>query len=102
MTQSKHTPGPWRLRNAETGCVYAGSALALVHIASAMYGVGKNEGQANARLIAAAPDGLALAEMVVRDVECYCDVDKTTADQGRTPCARCTAAAFIARATGDA
>ena len=44
-----HTPGPW---NAETFCVWAGDK----YVAATQTGIPEEEQQANAKLIAAAPE----------------------------------------------
>lgn len=68
---SAHTPGPWEY--AEEGyepCVMAGDyyvATAHAGMPGDDYGVG--EAQANARLIAAAPDLLAVVRKTVRELE---------------------------------
>ena len=57
---SKHTPGPWK---ADEGMiVVAGHCVATYHSRDAC----GEETEANARLIAAAPDLLAVVRMVVR------------------------------------
>lgn len=68
------TPGPWMPFDVGRACpVYevrdnAGSVVADLR-PSAFYG---DTDHANARLIAAAPDGLALAEMVIEAVDVAC------------------------------
>lgn len=53
-------------------------------------------GTKQARMIAAAPDALALARQVIQEVECYCA--DHVASPG--PCAHCVAKSFISKATG--
>lgn len=70
MIESKHsfTPGPWELRYTDSYeyKVYAGSIVsddfARIATASDLF---DDNGEANARLIAAAPDLLYVAELVV-------------------------------------
>lgn len=57
---NKHTPGPWK---AEIHCVWGGPNLDR-YVAATGTGIGEQEQQANARLIAAAPDLLAALEAI--------------------------------------
>ena len=62
MGESKHTPGPWIATASDNGewGVDAASGWGIATVAgSAGYGPGNDESDANARLIAAAPDLLA-------------------------------------------
>ena len=56
-TETKHTPGPW---NVEKYCVWAGDK----YVAATQTGIDEEEQAANARLIAAAPDMLAVCHAV--------------------------------------
>ena len=58
MNDTKHTPGPWEPCNIGDG------KLSIIHNGPIAYtgDAGNNEGEANARLIAAAPDMLAALE----------------------------------------
>lgn len=92
---SKHTPGPWSV--AETRHKYdtvirgpKGEPIALALIA----GYTKQEGAANARLIAAAPDLLRYLKEARRTLEMWKDVAPAV-----SLCADIDAA--IARATGE-
>ncbi len=61
--QTKHTPGPWKFDGH-----YFGDGLTACggrNVAEIMEADTPEETEANARLIATAPDGLALAEMVL-------------------------------------
>lgn len=61
MTKSQHTPGPWSTGNKQIITCKTGLNDNYV-IASSLQGPDK---EANARLIAVAPDGLELAERVI-------------------------------------
>ena len=75
--EAKHTPGPWKLNtDGDTGMNDSGCILDSVGhvIVTDIYGTFKNgrttgEAEANARLIAAAPDLLAAAESVLAFLE---------------------------------
>lgn len=73
MSESKHTPGPWHVCQpapTDRPGVDAGSDISIVVFGdpsyddddAGIYGATPEEAQANARLIAASPDGLELAE----------------------------------------
>ena len=62
MTHTKHTPGPWTLKHfdeCQTVVIGDGVTLAIVSV-----GEGRPNGEANARLIAAAPELLAAANLI--------------------------------------
>ena len=63
--QSKHTPGPWTIGNGISTCVWADSAKHYVVIPSPQMGDRKEEMVANAKLIAAAPTLLKVAQQLV-------------------------------------
>ena len=86
MSETKHTPGPWRVANG-------------VQIRSQRDQIAKiwmmrnGEGNANARLIAAAPELLeALQTVVANAPEPYCAITRAVDAQCR---------AAIAKATGE-
>lgn len=59
-TPAQHTPGPWRVDIGElSGCVEVGVNDAQGNFICTMHGIPPTANQANARLIAAAPDMLA-------------------------------------------
>jgi hypothetical protein len=72
MNNTKHTPGPWTMRKSQHDerhyAVHAASAMRFVaHVAThPSVGQAMENNEANARLIAAAPDGLA-ANIKARD-----------------------------------
>ena len=67
MTQAKHTQGPWRLNAGnETEIMSARRNVARAHC-GAMTGIRVDEAEANARLIAAAPDLLAACEEILSE-----------------------------------
>jgi len=55
---SKHTPGPWHVGGAHGRIVYAANRYAVANAATYH---GRHDDEANARVIAAAPDLLAAA-----------------------------------------
>ncbi|MCK4624042.1 MAG: hypothetical protein KAV00_01940 [Phycisphaerae bacterium] len=86
-----HTPGPWAvIANAELP-----SRMHIIHVA------GGDEGEANAHLIAAAPDLLETLEWLLANdlLGCTCDSYHLYCD---TCCHVCQARAAIAKAKGDA
>jgi hypothetical protein len=64
---SKHTPGPWKVNNLDTGMNDSGAILDPVGhvIVTDVYGRDDDEAFANARLIAAAPELLKAIELVL-------------------------------------
>ena len=78
--EAKHTPGPWKLNaDEDTGMNDSGCILDSVGhvIVTDIYGTFKNgrttgEAEANARLIAAAPDLLAQLQRTLIDLEDFC------------------------------
>ena len=104
MTQS-HTPGPWHIEQFTSGySKYEGRTIShrlesgnMLRIARAYNVMGPNETDANARLIAAAPDMLAALQKLsdVFDMDEH-DQDRAHAES----CAIDTARAAIAKATG--
>lgn len=72
---SQHTPGPWLIHS--TGDVVAWRADRLVFVAS----VGQETREANARLIAAAPDLLAALDQLSDVARCFGVPDNSPALQ---------------------
>lgn len=69
MSDTKHTPGPWKYTQTKTGCDYGISAPGCSNVLAEVYEefIGRGvyeplEARANARLIAAAPELLAALE----------------------------------------
>lgn len=64
---SAHTPGPWKLSEEDTGMNDSGTILdPYGHvIVTDVYGRTDDEAEANARLIAAAPDLLAACKLIL-------------------------------------
>ena len=91
---SGHTPGPWGVAVFKSGARSVTNQSG--HFVADVQGIGQDERNANARLIAAAPELLAACEQVVREVECHCR------DYPRSPagsCPACVCRAAIAKAT---
>ena len=66
---SKHTPGPWKAVNQTTSTLLKQDSPQGRYLFSLKEYPGIPESEANARLIAAAPDLLAFVEEVVRTYE---------------------------------
>lgn len=63
-----HTPGPWTLNTQDTGMNDSGTILgAGIVIIPYIYGRSKDEADANAALIAAAPDLLRVLRVAIHD-----------------------------------
>ena len=84
-----HTPGPWRiegeLTEGEDGCGQSGDSTLSIHgdglyigEIGADYGI--HETEANAELIAAAPDLLAEVKRLREGIKAYLDLDIETSD----------------------
>jgi hypothetical protein len=68
MTQTHHTPGPWRVFEALTGIEIVTDRRTANETESLVQFKGQRNAKANARLMTAAPDLLAaLEELVERD-----------------------------------
>lgn len=111
---AQHTPGPWRYLEDHDGdnagrpltvCDAANNDLANVYSQDdATVDISRGEAIANARLIAAAPDGLALAKGLAHTIKHW--QDDIAANLKPTPESLAVAAErirlFIAKATGAA
>lgn len=92
--QTKHTPGPWNFAKSDIDgrySIYGNGPLAYCGDTGAVNG----DGEANARLIAAAPDLLVALKALVGEAdlgEVDLDDDRAKLEQAR---------AAIAKATGD-
>ena len=64
MSAPQHTPGPWRLSETHQGEIVTADGRRLIAQALAPYPCSRAEQAANARLLAAAPDLLRLAQIV--------------------------------------
>jgi hypothetical protein len=83
MSNSKHTPGPWKQGSTHPENVSAGSALVCTTLSRGRF---NDEQKANARLIAAAPDLLEALQTMLKHPD--------------TMTAKLVAQAAIARAAG--
>ena len=98
---SKHTPGPWRVgeykyKGIEISRDYSYPVrIAIVESWAADPKAAQQEAQANARLIAAAPELLE----ALRDIRDNYDCDEWAHKYG-TPCRCCIAAEAIAKVEG--
>ena len=98
MSSVKHTPGPWKVNADEYGNVLGVRAANDATICQINWMIRKRGGlqaEANARLIAAAPDLLAVLKEFVKDSECDADGEKHPKD-----CWHCAAMAAILKAEG--
>lgn len=80
MSNAKHTPGPWQLRERDGSSSYALTDATGEHVqylARSRYCDGRRdeEGEANCQLIAAAPELLAALESVINGLQCHADWD---------------------------
>jgi len=107
MSNAKHTPGPWNLGNSDIPVsavsVNGGNRkhTTLARIASPEFvGMSLQEGLANARLIAAAPD---MADLIEELVSCFLSRDESGAFQSFNLDAEFCSKAFsvIAKARGE-
>lgn len=86
---SAHTPGPWAQYEGDPLIIIDSTGASLGEISAGSPNVSRSEQIANARLAAAAPDGLALARYAVDNP----NFDSSTFDR--------MAREFIAKATGE-
>lgn len=96
MSATKHTPGPWRLRPSSGGrpaIIYGNDGWPVADVATYHGRVSQEQQDANACLIAAAPDLLENLQRMVRLLEVE---DARLANFGEVEAAR----AAIAKATG--
>lgn len=91
--QTKHTPGPWNWAKSDIDgkySIYGNGPLAYCGDTGAVDG----DGEANARLIAAAPDLLAALEALVGEADLgevdLDDDDRAKLEQARTAIAKAT------------
>lgn len=103
--KTKHTPGPWQVNgswlNIETGNRHTAVESVLPGgfgmVASLEHSFTRESEEANARLIAAAPELLEALKELVNDGECYC-ADNVASKE---TCRHCKARAAIAKAQGE-
>lgn len=95
MTQTKHTPGPWKLEgnprfDEETGCYAGGYGIVgeLEIICELCERLAPLEAEANARLIAAAPELLETLERLTYEAERRAGVPKHFIAQARAAIAK--------------
>jgi len=73
MSESKHTPGPWKVIHGTVQLHVYGPALSICTVGMSEYDktkpVGTETEKANARLIAAAPELLATLRLYIADCE---------------------------------
>ena len=97
-----HTPGPWKVETAQRGFVIA--ATHIDYDMAVVRDVGNENNEANAHLIAAAPDLLEAAKLVVAWYEAEDDHSKADFRQRMQMCRDSEDAlrSAIAKATGGA
>lgn len=102
MTQSKHTPGPWAIREHNYGDVNGAHGVfgpdSPLPIVNCVYGDDLSQSDANANLIAAAPELLAACQMAVSRPENITPAQLMQLSADTRDALR----AAIAKATGDA
>ena len=89
----KHTPGPWDVEHETEIIAAEGQRIAEADTRSINFVDG--EANANAHLIAAAPDLLAACEAAKAIIDCICEEGEADL------CVRCVLRAAIAKARGD-
>ena len=94
--ETKHTPGPWKVFRTNAGELDSITTMNGLRVAGTVTFYGNNQGEANARLIAAAPELLEAAVACVNHVRGYHD---TLSDGELEVLNLCQAA--IAKATGE-
>ena len=110
---SKHTPGPWKsrasgARSASFSVIAEMDERLVASVPPRFHGPGDSDGQANARLIAAAPDLLEACALTINRVcqLCYLGVafvsigTHQVPDGGITPCQAVYLRSVVAKATG--
>jgi hypothetical protein len=100
----KHSPGPWKVNAADGGRYLLIEAAGGGSVA-ALWGTGDGLGEADARLISAAPELLDLVRLYARY---YCETEHVggpSAPLPSRPCGRCDVCrsrALLARIDGEA
>lgn len=94
---TKHTPGPWHTGGYSSRIIYAGDGFAVAD-ATVFHGRHEGEHEANARLIAAAPELLDVLQEVTRCLAWHEEQHGVGMDRKAVESAR----AAIAKATGSA
>lgn len=72
---TKHTPGPWRVARKVSNCVVARGGLDIIAQCDTIGEETRDTENANARLIAAAPDLLAALEFILVDQDSELDYE---------------------------
>jgi hypothetical protein len=65
----KHTPGPWYTRHGQISSEHSSHGCTIANCNATSKGIGDEEVEANAILIAAAPEMLACLELAIEEVE---------------------------------
>jgi len=95
---TQHTPGPWRLSSGDETEIFSGAKPVARAHCGGLTSVKLPEAEANARLIAAAPELLAALEEMYALYADHAQYD----EEGHETAAINSARAAIARATGAA
>lgn len=98
MSAQKHTPGPWTAEHGIYGSIVCKDGKSMIAVWPEALGGPEFPHEANARLIAAAPELLeALLQVIAEKAPSYHDCT----DDGLPECVWCEALAAIAKATGE-
>ena len=115
MSETKHTPGEWRVlenvfpptvgtswtADGHENAQYVADVYEFTDCPDRRKSVEVAEAFANARLIAAAPDLLAALKRIIKDTECwYIDGGPCASTRRNVPCAHCQAEAAVQKAEG--
>lgn len=101
MTQALHTPGPWRLNAGNEIEIMDTSRAVARAVCGGLSGIRLREAEANARIIAAAPDLLEALQWALDELNGRTRYDEDVAEQQVENCYRLAEAA-IAKARGAA
>lgn len=110
MSAHKHTPGPWRTAGAQNnGAILVRGSEATSEVAIALQNDRRYSAEANARLIAAAPDSHEANVMFVKAMDRFCGIKPDWDDDciydelpsSELALAYFAARAAIAKATGE-
>jgi hypothetical protein len=74
--KTEHTPGPWHVDGRDV-CAWDGKTETTICECYAHTSIGRHDGEANARLIAAAPDLLAALTICSKELRIYWEAGAT-------------------------
>lgn len=90
VTASAHTPGPWLTTQSAVGTwlIHLEDGSTLAEVGDGPFEDDRRQLEANARIIAAAPEMLEALKLAVKDVVCD---EQEDADGDYNPCGKCWA-----------